>query len=1105
MALTIPSIKDESFLEIMKAMTKRNDNDNSITGPMQLMDAVQTGFNTRPYTRPSTIFDDMIHTPQMEKLSSFGEDTQSSLLAQQDWADKQAELKSQNEILGMLGNNAIPSTPSVTQFPTTSIDAMSEMDKQDVLRAKNIAKRFGVSSPNMGEEFSTNTDITPTPYIDNASSSVNDVNTKANNIDYINRTLAPYKGLNFVDRILNPDPKKVLKLNDKNFATHMMSYATTEDGYAMMYPEVVEYNGKLVQLSPKQAAEYAVRSGEYIKLPEKEAEWLSKNYKQLWGEGDLQQIPSVESVTNDLTKKANIAPQESNKVPYPDGIIPQTSQTTNKQSADIPTSTSVQPQIKQQTSVLSATKSPTTAIEDEKRYNELNARIELLKDSSPDLLTQQNLLHLNDMVAMDPDAADRLITGLESQAKAMGNNRGPFGGGYNQYLETLSRVEQGEREVVEKYKKLFEERGVILKDKPTPNWFMLAAGLMIGGKGGAAFLNGYTQSYQARFQNERNSKIQMVEDQMKALEMDAKMLGSEEGFSKARLSVAADTTKILSQIKDTITSRYTVEKAPEMQNLFNWEVQRTLDNNGQYVQPTFQEIQKYMLATKLAKTPKEAEVAARIYFTYKQDSIQKLSSQMLHNIWSTNLQTAAIEQRKTGKSVVQDTLTAYDSITFSILPSDKESQIPATILTRFKSAGTLPVLSNVAQLIATGVIPLSVTSTAYELTAGLPSSVKEDALYKKYYAGKPNELLKDVSTMLNAFSTSINLPKLQGEVVENTSKLTSAYNNVINYALKDISTASTETKNVIKTMVGHTVFSNPELINDPALIKTFAQYLGKMKEEDLRKIATPTNIFDDLDYAAAISQTPHTFLELSKKLKEGYDSIKSSNMATGWAKVHMQNAENLGISKKDTELLKKSLSTIQGFKSGLNTALTTTPITSMNTAALGETVDAENYSHFYTAAAKSALYGALARSLTKDNPELRIFVGDSDAQTSAVASSTKVDPRDEFNLYTIYTKDKTNFSDTIDGYLHNMRISAIQLDTNNGVNAFSTTPVTDIDSNAWFASKLRSPKVVAAETQIEDLTTSLSSSNTSVDDPATRKTLRSLDAALKLYRKLLSQ
>jgi len=1089
MALTIPSIKDESFLEIMKAMTKRNDNDNSITGPMQLMDAVQTGFNTMPYTRPSTIFDDMIHTPQMEKLSSFGEDTQSSLLAQQDWSDKQAELKSQSEILGMMGNNAIPSTPSVTQFPTTSIDAMSEMDKQEVLEAENIAKRFGVPS---------------TPYIDDATSSFNDVNTKINNIDYINRTLAPYKGLNFVDRILNPDPKKVLKLNDENFATHMMSYATTEDGYAMMYPEVVEYNGKLVQLSPKQAAEYAVRSGEYIKLPEKEAEWLSKNYKKLWG--DTSTTPKENAYSEQVPYSDGILPQESNKVPNSIGALLQGVPSQITVTTPPSPITQQKPVVTQQQPVSPFAKAPIAiSPENEKRFNELNARIELLKDSSPDLLTQQNLLHLNDMVAMDPDAADRLVTGLESQAKAMGNNRGPFGGGYNQYLETLSRVEQGEREVVEKYKKLFEERGVILKDKPTPNWFMLAAGLMIGGKGGAAFLNGYTQSYQARFQNERNSKIQMVEDQMKALEMDAKMLGSEEGFSKARLSVAADTTKILSQIKDTITSRYTVEKAPEMQNLFNWEVQRTLDNNGQYVQPTFQEIQKYMLVTKLAKTPKEAEVAARIYFTYKQDSIQKLSSQMLHNIWSTNLQTAAIEQRKTGKSVVQDTLTAYDSITFSILPSGKESQIPATILTRFKSAGTLPVLSNVAQLIATGVIPLSVTSTACELTAGLPSSVREDALYQKYYAGKPNELLKDVSTMLNAFSTSINLPKLQGEVVENTSKLTSAYNNVINYALKDISTASTETKNVIKTMVGHTVFSNPELINDPALIKTFAQYLGKMKEEDLRKIATPTNIFDDLDYAAAISQTPHTFLELSKKLKDGYDSIKSSNMATGWAKVHMQNAENLGISKKDTELLKKSLSTIQGFKSGLNTALTTTPITSMNTAALGETVDAENYSHFYTAAAKSALYGALARSLPKDNPELRIFVGDSDAQTSAVASSTKVDPRDEFNLYTIYTKDKTNFSGTIDGYLHNMRISAIQLDTNNGVNAFSTTPVTDIDSNAWFASKLRSPKVVAAKTQIEDLTTSLSSSNTSVDDPAIRKTLRSLDAALKLYRKLLSQ
>ena len=73
-----------------------------------------------------------------------------------------------------------------------------------------------------------------------------------------------------------------------------------------------------------------------------------------------------------------------------------------------------------------------------------------------------------------------------------------------------------------------------------------------------------------------------------------------------------------------------------------------------------------MLATKLAKTPKEAEVAARIYVAYKQDSIQKLSSQMLHNIWSTNLQTAAIEQRKSGKITNQDTLVPSEYINFFI-------------------------------------------------------------------------------------------------------------------------------------------------------------------------------------------------------------------------------------------------------------------------------------------------------------------------------------------------------------------------------------------------------------------------------------------------------
>ena len=85
---------------------------------------------------------------------------------------------------------------------------------------------------------------------------------------------------NFVRRIL--DPQKSLVLDEGNIATHKMSYSTLDGGRAMMYPTIVERDGELVELSPKDAVEYARKTGEYIVLPEKAAEWATQNYKRLW-------------------------------------------------------------------------------------------------------------------------------------------------------------------------------------------------------------------------------------------------------------------------------------------------------------------------------------------------------------------------------------------------------------------------------------------------------------------------------------------------------------------------------------------------------------------------------------------------------------------------------------------------------------------------------------------------------------------------------------------------------------------------------------------------------------------------------------------------------
>lgn len=1091
MPLTIPSIKDATLLDIMTSMNKKTGD--PTFSPIDPMKAATTGMLSAPYTS----FSAMVHTPQIDRISSLESNNPVSLLAQKDWEDKQAEMQTQNSILGMLGNNTSnpPDAPTIPSYPYPMDSAFNTVandpfSQQDAMDAKAIADSYD----QLGKLFSVNTPSSSSDYWKTAApirlnqSKLDEYNTPPTKYgpDFIRAIFEANKDKNFVQRALNPT--KSLDLGNGDFATHQMSYSTIDNGKARMYPEVVEIDGKLVQLDPKAAYEYAVANNEFIDLPEKDAEWLSQNYKSIWTPENYRimqakgtQSPTVSKMESDYT---NIT--DPSKVTVTTPPAPVTAGST-KNAVTASSSLSTKP--------LKTVENTVTPMMEDTVFNSLHARIDLLRDSSSDILTTQQLLHLEDMIPMDPKGAEAIITSLESQAKAMGNNRGPFGGGYNQYLETLSHVEQGERDVVEKYKKLFEDRGVILKDKPTPNWFMLAAGLMIGGKGGAAFLNGYTQSYQARYQNERNSKLQIVEDQMKALEMDAKMLGSEENFSKARLSVAADTAKILGQMKDTIMARYTVEKAPELQNLLKWEVQNTLNKNGEYTQSTFPDLQKYMLATKIAKTPKEAEVAARIYLSYKQDSIQKMSSQMLYNIWSTNLQTEAIAQRKAMQSTVPDMLTTGKTMYFTVPPNTKESQLPVATLNKFQSSGTLPVLSKVAQLISTGVIPLSLTSTPYELTSGLPTEIKEDAAYKKYYGSNPAQLLKDVNEMINSFNTNINLPKLQEEVNKNTGEMASAYTTIMKYISPSVAGLSPDAQRVVKTMVGQVAFSTPDLATNPSVLKTFTQYLTSLGNDKLKKLATPTNIYDDIDYATVLPQASGLFLQFVNGLSD-----KTSKLS----QIDQQNAAYLAASKNDTKLLREGLTTLQSYKSGVSTSLATTPTAAINTSMFGETIGLEDYTSFSTAAMKAALYSAISNSLPREHPELKLFIGDSDAAMSTIASKTKPDMRDEFNLYNVYTTktDPTKFTNIIDDYISKLNTSAIN-DTYGSL-AYSVN-LGGGDITEFSNTKLNTPKVKAVLDSILTLKNELANSNESLNDASTRRKLQQLDQALKRYRELLSK
>lgn len=86
---------------------------------------------------------------------------------------------------------------------------------------------------------------------------------------------------NFVERLKNKE-RKHIDLGDGSVGTHKMSYATLDDGRAIVYANIQEIDGQLYDLSkdPKAAMQMAKENGDYVILDsEEDAEWFTENYK----------------------------------------------------------------------------------------------------------------------------------------------------------------------------------------------------------------------------------------------------------------------------------------------------------------------------------------------------------------------------------------------------------------------------------------------------------------------------------------------------------------------------------------------------------------------------------------------------------------------------------------------------------------------------------------------------------------------------------------------------------------------------------------------------------------------------------------------------------
>jgi hypothetical protein len=101
----------------------------------------------------------------------------------------------------------------------------------------------------------------------------------------IGKVLDKNRGKDFVERIINPWDSPVIEMPDGTRKTHYMSWGES-DGKYYVYPNVMRDGEELKDYTDYDAWGKAWERGEYIEFDNAEdAEWFSKNYKQVWPEG----------------------------------------------------------------------------------------------------------------------------------------------------------------------------------------------------------------------------------------------------------------------------------------------------------------------------------------------------------------------------------------------------------------------------------------------------------------------------------------------------------------------------------------------------------------------------------------------------------------------------------------------------------------------------------------------------------------------------------------------------------------------------------------------------------------------------------------------------
>lgn len=97
---------------------------------------------------------------------------------------------------------------------------------------------------------------------------------------------------NFVLRLEDPNRKYIKDwINSDDIATHKLGWFTEED-HAVVYPEVQEINGKLIDFTRPPYArnagiESAIQRGDTIRMTPRQAEWFTQMYKGLYPKGNI--------------------------------------------------------------------------------------------------------------------------------------------------------------------------------------------------------------------------------------------------------------------------------------------------------------------------------------------------------------------------------------------------------------------------------------------------------------------------------------------------------------------------------------------------------------------------------------------------------------------------------------------------------------------------------------------------------------------------------------------------------------------------------------------------------------------------------------------------